>query len=92
MKKKHQSKLRATGLCEGNSPVTGEFPAHRASNAENVSTWWSHHVIFLFQGSACESTLMAMLAARSKAMKKLKVEHPNVPDSELGYVSTYAER
>ena len=24
--------------------VTGEFPAHRASNAENVSTWWRHHV------------------------------------------------
>ena len=24
-------------LCEGNSPVTGEFPAQRASNAENVS-------------------------------------------------------
>ena len=30
------SKLRVTGLCEGNSPVTGEFPAQRASNAENV--------------------------------------------------------
>ena len=24
-------KLRVTGLCEGNSPVTGEFPAQRAS-------------------------------------------------------------
>ena len=34
------SKLRVTGLCEGNSPVTGEFPAQRASNAENVSIWW----------------------------------------------------
>ena len=31
------SKLRVTGLCAGNSPVTGEFPAQRASNAENVS-------------------------------------------------------
>ena len=30
-----KSKLRVTGLCEGNSPVTGEFPAQRASNAEN---------------------------------------------------------
>ena len=29
------SKLRVTGLCEGNSPVTSEFPAQRASNAEN---------------------------------------------------------
>ena len=23
----------------------GEFPAQRASNAENVSIWWRHHVI-----------------------------------------------
>ena len=36
-------KLRATGLCAGNSPVTGEFPAPMASNAENVSIWWRHH-------------------------------------------------
>ena len=27
--------LRVTDLCAGNSPVTGEFPAQRASNAEN---------------------------------------------------------
>ena len=39
---KKTSKLRVTGLCEGNSPVTSEFPAQRASNAENVSTWWRH--------------------------------------------------
>ena len=32
---KKTSKLRVTGLCEGNSSVTGEFPAERASNAEN---------------------------------------------------------
>ena len=38
------SKLRVTGLCAGNSPVTGEFSAQRASNAENVSIWWRHHV------------------------------------------------
>ena len=36
---KKTSKLRVTGLCWGNSPVTGEFPAQMASNAENVSTW-----------------------------------------------------
>ena len=33
---KKTSKLRVAGLCEGNSPVVGEFPAQRASNAENV--------------------------------------------------------
>ena len=29
------TKFRVTGLCEGNSPVTSEFPSQRASNAEN---------------------------------------------------------
>ena len=38
------SKLRITGLCAGNSPGAGEFPAQMASNAENVSIWWRHHV------------------------------------------------
>ena len=32
---KKASKLRVTGLCAGNSPVTGEFPAQRASNASS---------------------------------------------------------
>ena len=40
---KKTPKLRVTGLCAGNSPETGEFPAQRASNAENVSIWWHHH-------------------------------------------------
>ena len=39
------SKLRVTGLREGNSPVTDEFPAQRVSNAESVSIWWRHHVV-----------------------------------------------
>ena len=43
---KKTSKLRVTGLCEGNSPVTGEYPAQRASDAELwYSFWWHHHVI-----------------------------------------------
>ena len=41
------SNLRVTGLCEGNSLVTGEFPSLRASNAEGkcfylmVSSWYN---------------------------------------------------
>ena len=42
---KKTSMLRITGFCAGNSPVTGEFLAQRASNAKNVSTWWRHHVM-----------------------------------------------
>ena len=40
---KETSKLRASALYVGNSPVTGEFPTQRASNAGNVSIWWHHH-------------------------------------------------
>ena len=36
-------KRRVSGLCEGNSPVTGEFPSQRTSNAENATIWRRHH-------------------------------------------------
>ena len=38
-----QRKHYVTGLYEGNSPVIGEFPAQRASTAENVFIRWRHH-------------------------------------------------
>ena len=41
---KKTSKPRVIGLCVGNSPGTGEFPAQVASDTENVSIWWRHHV------------------------------------------------
>ena len=40
-KKKHQSSA-SLALC-GEFTGTGEFPAQRASNAENVFIWWHHH-------------------------------------------------
>ena len=39
--RKHQSSA-SLALC-GEFTGTGEFPAQRASNAENVSIWWRHH-------------------------------------------------
>ena len=42
---KKASKLRFTGLSGANSPITGEFPTQRVSNATNVSIWWRHHVL-----------------------------------------------
>ena len=54
---KKTSKLRVTGLCEGNSPGTDEFPAQMASCAENVSIWWRHHdetVYFLILWFICD--------------------------------------
>ena len=53
---KKTSKLCVTGLCEGNSPVTGEFPAQRASDAEiflfdDVITQrvWCGHSVYITQ-------------------------------------------
>ena len=40
-----QIKENITGLCVGNSPGTGEFPAQMASNAETVSIWWRHYAL-----------------------------------------------
>ena len=44
---KKTAKLRFTGPCGGNSPVTSEFPTQRANNAE-ISIWWRHHGVSLF--------------------------------------------
>ena len=54
---KKTSKLRVTGLCEGNSLVTSVFPAQRASNVENVSIWWRHHVRGTFPCNRTNSIL-----------------------------------
>ena len=36
--KRIHKKLRVTGLCDENAPVTGEFPTQWASDAENLMT------------------------------------------------------
>ena len=43
--RKHQNSA-TLAFVRGIHPVTGEFPAQRDSNAENVSIWWRHHVMF----------------------------------------------
>ena len=42
---KKTSKLCVTGLCEGNPPVIDGFPSQRASNMQNISIWWHHHIM-----------------------------------------------
>ena len=42
-------KLGVTGLCEGNPPVAGGFLSQRASDAENVSIWWRHHIMKILE-------------------------------------------
>ena len=70
---KKTSKRRATGLCEGNSPLAGEFPARRTINAENVSIWWRHlatqvaktpMVLTSFSLNISVSTLEGLISSR----------------------------
>ena len=65
---KKKSKLPITGLCEGNSPVTGEFPSQRASNAENVSIWQRHHESGKSQGKVQESFSANSVATLTRAI------------------------
>ena len=46
--RKHQ-RSASLAFVRGNSPVTGEFPAQMASNAENVSIWCRHHELAQIQ-------------------------------------------
>ena len=78
---KKTSKLPITGLCAGNSPGTGEFPAQIASYAENVSIWWRHHDITDNATEAC-STLAAMCALEDALTHLPLVLH--ICFSELG--------
>ena len=53
---KKTAKLRVAGLCAGNSPGTGEFPAQMASNAENVSmapSWYGQYCFRLYPVTIC---------------------------------------
>ena len=66
---KKTSKLRITGLCEGNSPVTGEFPAQRACIAENDSIWWRHPD----SNWSGVTTIVANIGTRELSRKGLEV-------------------
>ena len=65
---KETSKLCGTGLCVGNSPVTGEFPAQRASNAEDISIWWRHHV---FDEHICNNLIPWSLALPGSLLRSI---------------------
>ena len=57
---KKTSRLIVTSLYAGNSPVTVEFSAKMASNAENVSIWWYLHVkntLFVKQNIGIQESL-----------------------------------
>ena len=78
-KSKKTSKLRVTGLCAGNSPGTGEFPAQMASYAENVSIWWRHHAQSKFHIQIIITpTIVSALMTSALPHAVLLQRHPSV--------------
>ena len=68
---KKTSYLRVTGLCDGNSPVTGEFPAQRARNAENVSIRWRHYDMYM-PSSDKDSNILRLDMISSEVLSHLQ--------------------
>ena len=70
-----------------NSPVTGEFLAQKASNAENVTIWWRHHGNVY---SCVVSTLLTDGAVIASNMLWVTIIHPcpnfNGPSYTLEHV------
>ena len=71
---KKTSKLRVTGLCEVNSPVTGEFPAQRASKAESV---------FHLMTSSCKPVMLKINNASNTWVLCLYLQSLRVGDAYI---------
>ena len=73
---KKTSKPRVTGLCEGNSPVTGELPAQRASNAEMFPL---DYVIMNVQNSGlrCHCTIVLRWGPYKSTLVQVKAWWPS---------------
>ena len=73
---KKTSKLRATGLSVGNSPVTGELPAQRTSTLENVSIWWRHHALWPSDATCLGRTwsLLLQVCCRRETITRINAD------------------
>ena len=76
---KNTWKLRLTGLCAGNPPVTGEFPAQMASNAENVSllmtsSWNADITITLIHHYAIQTSILSEIGITNKSWRWWKMQ------------------
>ena len=71
--RKHQSSA-SLAFCARNSPVTGEFPAQRASNTENFSIWWRRHETNLLLQTFVNSLAPGVCHSDYKCMKMFSSE------------------
>ena len=73
---KKTPKLRVTG--GGNLLVTVEFPAQRASDAENVSNWWRHHGLHSWHHGNSRYSMSIIEATTKNMDKSLALIHSEV--------------
>ena len=81
---KKTSELGVTGLCEGDSPATSEFPAQRASNVENDFIWGRHHgllVMWQSKGQGNQQACFLPIAVLSDLSR---------PDKNAWHATNYA--
>ena len=80
------SKLYVTDLCEGNSPVTGEFPTQKANNTEKVSIWWRHYARTLWRGQH----IAVLLCIQDKLVNLIMAkQYHDIPSSAAGMGSLF---
>ena len=94
-----QRSPQISGLCERNSPVTGEFPPQRASNAETVFIWWRHHVYLQrlsqrgrnFPTTLWYRALAGGMDIRKQCKSFQNLIHRRLLDNNMKIVICYAE-
>ena len=77
---KRTSKLRVTGLCEGNSPGTGKFPSQRASNAKIKKCF------HLMTSSCVRYKCMCGFKNLFVYMRQLHVQVPCLPEHTMKFM------
>ena len=77
------SKPALHALWEGNSPMTSEFPAQRASNAEKASIWWRHHVTLLMRRLDDSGNKINMMTVHALAPRVVKSSAATVVTMKL---------
>ena len=63
--------------------ISGEIPAHMASNAENVTIWWCHHVLSpavpISRGQGCELSLLLFVEIDKVLIVEIPSKMPFCP-------------
>ena len=80
--RKHQ-RSASLAFCKGIPPVTAEFPAQRASDAENVSIRWRHHDIDHWDPGPLSQTMFprynnVIMGSMASQITSLAVVYPAV--------------